>query len=86
MFKELLLETSNNNEVVWFKAPENIMDKIVDEIEKWNDENGFPFQDYYTHQVGNKREFVIENPKKFKKYEKILRKIISPYVSDLKKI
>jgi hypothetical protein len=84
MFKEILLES---NEVSWFQVSEKTMDQIVDDIEKWNDANGFPFQDYYTHQVGsNKREFVIEDLEKFKKYEKELIKIIKPYVPGLKKI
>jgi hypothetical protein len=83
MFKELFLESE---EVAWFTAPENVMDKISNKLDKWNMENDFPFQNYYTHKVGNKREFVIEDMKKFKKYEKELTKIIKPFVPNLKKL
>jgi len=76
MFKELFTEAEK---LVIYKGPEATVNKIDDALHKWNEENDFPFQEYYSHKVGSDREIVVDDVKQYKEFKKVFEKIIKKY-------
>jgi len=76
-FKELFLESKTE---IAFSGSKTTVDKLMEELQNYEEKNGFPFQGYMSYTKDYKTYVVeIDNLDLYKKNKKWFDKIIEKY-------